>query len=174
MSPKCSNIGRRSVSFKWCGICPTNNLAAPLGICELDAMVLVVVDVPPLFVFDSSDDNDTIDDDNDIDVVVVVAIAVMIISFGRLPFVVLFTGSWCCSGPNELFWLCIAVISLWLLVCGSINDGDFIVWLADSIGDNVINIITLFSHSHADFFCSPAGAFVRFIPIISHWSFWLH
>lgn len=173
MSPKCSNIGRRSVSFKWCGICPTNNLAAPFGICELDAMVLVVVDVRPLFVFDSSDDNDTIDDDNDIDAVVVVAIAVMIISFGCMPFVVLFTESWCCRGPNELFWLCIAVISLWLLVCGSINGHDFIVWLADSIGDNVINIIThIFSHSHAFFFFDRPLALV--CSIISHWSLWLH
>lgn len=125
-------------------------------------MVWVVVDVPPLFVPDSSDDNDTIDDDNDIDVVVdAAAIAVMIISFGCLPFVVyvLFTESWCCSGPNELFWLCIAVISLWLLVCGSINADDFIVWLADSIGDNVINIITLFFRIRTRFSLrSPAGA----------------
>lgn len=138
MSPKCSNIGRRSVSFKWCGIWPTNSLTAPLGIC--DAMVVEVVVLP---LAESIDDNDTIDDDNDMVAGVIVADVPMIISFDCLPFVVLFTESWFCPEPNELFRLWIAVIPLLLLDCGSINRDDFIVWLADSIGDNVINIIII-------------------------------
>lgn len=103
----------------------------------------MVVEVVVLPLAESIDDNDTIDDDNDMVAGVIVVDVPMIISFGCLPFVVLFTESWFCPEPNELFWLCIAVISLLLLDCGSINRDDFIVWLADSIGDNVINIIII-------------------------------